>query len=399
MALSQVREKGKEIGYKLKMSIILLSHMANDGYVTILTPILSEIKSEFGLSPIEMGLIMSIYSFAGSGMQMPVSFLADYTGRKKTILSLGLVLSAIGVMGYGFSAGYVSLLFFVLVAGIGSSSYHPTGMAMITDELGRDRKGFSLGIFTVAGSLGSSLMPFAMGFLALYSWRLGAKILALPALITGVLIYLLFPEGHVENRSIKKTLIDIKDLILLNPPVLLIASFGGIVSLIYFGSITFLPLYMTEVYGWNPVKNGLFIGLFHSTAIVSQPLLGYLNDRYDGKKWLMVAGLAGAAALSLLVAFPSVMLTVFFGCIVGAAVLGVRPLVTALATDYTNTGTSSSTIGFLFMINTAFGALSPILGGTLQYYFSIQVVLVIYSILLLLGMLTLLPLKEKDSAR
>lgn len=382
---------GEVQGTGAKMGILLLSHALNDGYIILLTPILPVLASEFHLDPIAMGLIISVNSFTTTVLQLPASFVADYTGRKKTLLALGLLVLGLGVLLYGLSPTYGILLAGAFLVGAGGSTYHPTSMGVITDEFEKERKGFYLGIHTPAGSLGASLMPALMGFaVASIGWRAAALILAPVAMALGGLIYFFFRDVSVnqgKGGSVKSgfTWEAMKRDILLNPPLLLLAGIGGINAFAYYGAITFLPSWVSEAYGWDSARAGALMALFHGVALASQPLLGFLSDRYGRSRPLAGAMALGAVAIALLVFLPGTSRLVFMAALWGATVLAIRPVIFAGGTDYTSAATSSTTIGLIFAANSAFGSLAPILGGYLARAFSLQVSFLLFASFMAIG--------------
>lgn len=379
------------------MGLLLSSHAVNDGYVILLTPILPVIAEEFGLNPVAMGLIVSINSLTTTVLQLPASVFADYSGRRKTLLALGLLILGLGVLLSGLSYTYGLLLLAAFLMGAGGSTYHPTSMGIITNEFEKERKGLYLGIHTPAGSLGASLVPALMGLtVASIGWRTAAVILALVAMVLAGLIYFLFREVPVRSKaggaiSSGFTWEAIKRDIFLNPPLLLLAGIGGINAFAYYGAITFLPSWVHEAYGWDSARVGALMALFHGAALASQPLLGFLSDRYGRSRPLAWAMGLGAVAVTLLVLLPGTGSLVTMVALWGATVLAIRPVVFAGGTDFTSSATSSTTIGLIFAVNSAFGALAPVLGGYCAQALSLEVSFWIYAGTLVMGtFLTLL---------
>ena len=165
------------LGTSSRIYLLSATHAVNSVYNRVLTPVLPLIVADFGLSYSQVGLIASAYAAGNSLFQFPISFAADYTGRRRTVLIFSLVLNAVPVLLYGWVPGYSLLLLLVFVSGIGSSAYHPSAVALVAEE-SPERRGFAMGIFKAGGDFGSVITPAAVGWLAvsLASWRAAAQI-------------------------------------------------------------------------------------------------------------------------------------------------------------------------------------------------------------------------------
>ncbi|MEE9276541.1 MAG: MFS transporter, partial [bacterium] len=106
-------------GNRLNIFILASSHSINSLYNRLLTPLIPLIVIEFGLSYAQAGLILSTYAVANSLFQFPISFAADYTGRRRTILALSILINALPVIFYGLASTYTLLLLLVFVSGLG----------------------------------------------------------------------------------------------------------------------------------------------------------------------------------------------------------------------------------------------------------------------------------------
>lgn len=138
----------------IKITAIAASHGVNSFYLYFLTPIIPIIAKEFNLNYVEVGIIAALYSFANGIFQFPISFLGDYLGRWRTVLTVSLLVQSIPVFLFGFSPTYGVFLVFVFISGLGCSAYHPPAIALITRER-PDRRGFIMAIFAGGSDVGS----------------------------------------------------------------------------------------------------------------------------------------------------------------------------------------------------------------------------------------------------
>ncbi|MDO9536006.1 MAG: MFS transporter [Bacillota bacterium] len=360
--------------------VLLISHWANDGYSLVLPVLLIFISIKFSLNTIEVAAVITVYTMTTAIFQLPIAFLADYFGKSKQILAAGLFGFSASLIGYSWSPNYFWLLLFAVLAGICFSGYHPISMNFLT-HLYAERKGFSLGIYMVAGSIGAATIPIIIGAFN-ENWQLAVYFLTIPGIIISLWIIFAFDNKNdcmQKNSSLSKIL----RMTLTNPMLLLLTTFGGINQMVYWGCITFIPLYFVHHYGWSSAAVGTLLGFFHFSAIISQTLCGYLSDIYGRNTLLLISSviIAGAAIMCSLVG--SSFWSIIFTVMIGSAVLALRPLVNAKVADIVPFETRSTAIGLNFTFSQGLGAIAPILGGYIQQIYSYQAVFLIYGLIVL----------------
>ncbi len=110
---------------KINISMIAATHCVNSFYLFFLIPIIPLIVREFELNYIQVGLISAVYAFANGVFQFPISFLGDYFGRWRTVLTISLLVQSVPVFMYGLAPTYAIFLVFVFLSGLGCSAYIP----------------------------------------------------------------------------------------------------------------------------------------------------------------------------------------------------------------------------------------------------------------------------------
>ncbi len=124
-------------------------------------------------------------------------WISDKWGHKPA-LGLGLVIAGIGLVTAGLYPSLAMLTASFALVGIGCSSYHPAGTALVSQGI-RER-GRALGINGIWGSVGMALVPFAVGlFNYLIGWRGGLMIVGGFGILLGIAG--LFAPFHVEKGS------------------------------------------------------------------------------------------------------------------------------------------------------------------------------------------------------
>ncbi|MEC7395957.1 MAG: MFS transporter, partial [Pseudomonadota bacterium] len=83
------------------LGLISSGHYLSHFYGLALPPLFPLLKTEFGVTYIELGLAMTAYGFLGGLVQAPVGFLVDRLGPSRVLLS-GMALIATSVLLMGF---------------------------------------------------------------------------------------------------------------------------------------------------------------------------------------------------------------------------------------------------------------------------------------------------------
>ncbi|MDO9534905.1 MAG: MFS transporter [Bacillota bacterium] len=379
-----------------KIAALLISHGANDGYSVILPPLLMVISLEFGLSTMQVATIISVFTLSSALAQLPVAMWGDYTGRIREILAAGLFVFSLALLGWGWSTSYFWLLFFAFLGGLGFSGYHPISMNLMTQQFS-DRKGFSLGLHTVAGSMGATAVPAIIGFFS-GTWRLGVSLMAVPGIFSALWILLTFGGRKAGDEKDKKSSPALK-MTVLNPLLLLTASFGGVNQMVYWGSVTFIPLFFSYRFGWSAAATGALLGAFHFSAIVSQPLFGYLSDLLDRNRLLLILGSVNSLFCILLFLTQSPAWSSVFCVCIGASVLALRALVSAKVSDLVAVETRSTAIGVIFTFSSGMGALAPLIGGYMEQLYSYQAAFLVFGLFSFIGLGFLLVLGRLEKKR
>jgi FSR family fosmidomycin resistance protein-like MFS transporter len=166
---------------------IALAHLTIelcDNYLPVVYPILI---ATMGLSYAQVGLVTLIGSVGATLVQPLFGYLSDRLETRRIILSSIVWIGAVmGVVGLTRSYGLLVLL--VGLGSIGSAAFHPAG-ASAAGSITTTRRGATLSVFSVSGTLGTALSPLLVS--ATISWLgLPGTTLLIPiALLSGGLLY------------------------------------------------------------------------------------------------------------------------------------------------------------------------------------------------------------------
>ncbi|MFB6131352.1 MAG: MFS transporter [Salinigranum sp.] len=384
-------------------------HAVQHLFMGLLPPLIPVLTVELSLPLWKLGLLMSAYSLVSGLGQTPMGVLADRFDRRYllppglAVLALAYVTFAAGptlgaglggveVGGVSLSGPFLLLLGSMALAGAGASVVHPTGYPLISANVSRGRKGRALGLWGSGSKLGDMAAPVGVAaLLIVLTWErllfvLGAFGVAYAAALWVVLgrdgIDTLAPQSGTEagssgeGEASSETSPGAGDRrTFVYPMVVILALFvsRGIATK---GIRTFVPTFVTDVYGYSLSAFGLTLGpqslanaYFSAlllTAAVVQLVTGSLADRYDHRTVMVGSfGVAtvGLVALSYVRLSPVVLLVVLL--LVGGGIWGANPARDALVSDISPPEGEGRTFGSLFTFTQVVSAATPVVIGYL----------------------------------
>ena len=171
-------------------SIILslsFCHLLNDMMQSLVPALYPILKTSYGLSFSQVGLITLAFQCTASMLQPVVGL---YTDRRPQPYSLtaGIGLTLIGLLLMSRASTYPVILFAAMLIGMGSSIFHPEASRVARMAAG-GRYGLAQSLFQVGGNIGSASGPLLAAFVvvprgqASIAWFSGAALIAIVVLL------------------------------------------------------------------------------------------------------------------------------------------------------------------------------------------------------------------------
>lgn len=361
--------------------LITIAHGVNEFYSVALPPILPLLVTDFDISYAEAGALLTVFFVMYSVFQLPAGFLADRFGKRR-LLSLGMVVLAVGLLVAGIARDYSTLVIAQVIAGIGGSTYHPTGMSLISDVETTTTEGRAMGIHGFGGVVGTALAPALIGGLAVaFDWRIALTAGASVGVVYAVAFTVLFDETILSDEPASRSAVESnsddgawpiggdRDSIieLFHVPLtwwvagLFVVNF--LVSLEVGAARTFTTSYLfVRLSESTTLANGGFFLMLVGGGI-SSLWAGHLADRFD-RTYVGVATLLVAAVLfAITYVIPENMILLAWFFVLGAAVYATMPAVNALTSAYSEREFSGSLFGIMLSAASLGGAAGPLAFG------------------------------------
>ena len=154
------RIHGHRIAEGTALSVILalsFSHFLNDMMQSLVPALYPMLKSGYGLSFAQIGLITLIMQLTSSLLQPAVGFMADHRPQPYS-LAVGMGATLVGLLLLASAASYPMLILAAALVGSGSAVFHPEASRVARMASG-GRHGLAQSLFQVGGNVGSSLGP------------------------------------------------------------------------------------------------------------------------------------------------------------------------------------------------------------------------------------------------
>src|SRR5438552_11890693 len=188
-------EKRRTIGVALPV------HALHDGYSDLVYVLLPIWQAEFALSYAAVGLLRSMLSGGMAAFQMPAGLLAERIGGA-AVLAAGTALAGLCFCLIGWSSGYAFIAAALFLAGIGSSTQHPIGSALVARAFAGPKSLAAIGTYNFAGDIGKVLFPAAATLLMLVlPWRATLALLDTLGIVAAAGIFLLLPRSAAPSPA------------------------------------------------------------------------------------------------------------------------------------------------------------------------------------------------------
>ena len=355
-------------GRVLLGSVLVLGHAVKHVFNSGMFIILPELQIHMGLSNAAVGTLSTIRN-AGSGMaNLPAGYMADrFSSRWRTILAVSIMLVGVFHMFMGLVSAYWLLVITATVAGVAISFWHPPAIAALSQRFPR-RRGFAISLHGMGGSIGEALGPLLVGsLLSVMLWRTVLQGGVVPAVITGVVVWLVLrglQGSHRTTLSFQTYLQSLLGMLRQRALLTVLVVTAGF-SAAQGVTMTFLPIYLRVELEFSSFLTAVFISGSQVVGIGTQPVLGFLSDKYS-RKLVIVPSLTTLGLVTLTIPFAGSGALLFLAVLLmGAFSFALMSVLVASAMDLVGGEMPATTVSLVFSSSVIFSALSPAIAGVL----------------------------------
>lgn len=367
--------------------LIATVHAGQHLFLRLFPPLIPVLVVDLEASLAQLGLLVSVYMFAGGLFQAPMGVVADRVDRQYLLVpafalmgagylvfvlapTVGAPLPEVHLAGWTFDGPYLVMAFGMFLAGVGYSTIHPVGYPLISANVSVENKGKVLGMWGSAAKIGDSAAPLIVGVLILLlAWEWIVVGISLFGFVFAVALFVVFRSGTFETRPPEldaeddtSSGFDLRE----NPRQFLVPVAAIVISFFFIlfasnGLQTYAPVFVDDVYGFSLSLGGLEVGsesianfyfaVLLISGAISQLVVGSLADTYDHRTVLVTLLGVSAIALSILAFVSLTPMTLFLVfALLGSTLFGLNPARDGLISDITPAAYEGRTFGYIWTI-------------------------------------------------
>ncbi|UKT66073.1 MFS transporter [Pedobacter mucosus] len=279
------------------------SHLLNDTIQSLIPAIYPIIKTSYGLSFSQIGLITLTFQLAASLLQ---PFVGLYTDKKPQPYSLavGMGFTLIGLVALSQSTHFYTMLISVCFIGIGSSIFHPEASRMAHAASG-GKRGLAQSVFQLGGNAGSSLGPLLAAWIIVPYGQFSVIWFSVIALLAIIILSYVgnWYKGFVIAKNKNKVAIQSvvnqfsKKKVIFAISILLLLIFS---KYFYMASLTsYFTFYLIDKFHVSVQTSQIYLFIFLFSVAAGTLLGGPIGDKF-GRKYVIWASILGTAPFALL---------------------------------------------------------------------------------------------------
>jgi MFS transporter, DHA1 family, inner membrane transport protein len=270
--------------------LICYTLMSSDRYhISILAP---DIRAALGFSLPQMGALTTLFTLGIGIAGLPAgSLIARYS--RKAVLLAGIVLFSVATYLFTVANGFLSMLLFVVMQGVGMS-FLATGMFSLAASYFANNRVAAVGMVNVCFGLGSFLGPWAIGNIrgSTGNWETPPLVFAACGIGLAILVALLVRPWFTETKAVAKKGEDTGGAdSLINHNTMILCVLSIIYGLGVYGFLGLYPTFLRESLQFTPPEAGAVLKYFGAGGLLAF-FGGMLGDRMSPKIVIVGSSLA-----------------------------------------------------------------------------------------------------------
>jgi MFS transporter, FSR family, fosmidomycin resistance protein len=366
-------------------------------------PLLPFIAHEFNLSATQTGFIITAFSVTSGLSQLPGGFLADKLGPRKMIT---LSICGIGASGLfiGLSNNLEIMLIFLIFLGVFGGGYHPSVPPLLSASVPPEIRGKAFGFHIIGGNTAYFLAPLiGAGIAAIWGWRAAFFSLSIPALIFGIIFYILIgkiiikitqSQTHLDNASLPK-----------HPEskpgqMILFILLTAVTSSLSASAASFLPFFSQDRFALSASAAAVYVAVMNSSGLWASPLGGHLSDRIGTIPAVLISCLVAGPIIYLVTISPYGVLYVLSIFMWGALFSIRMPATESYIMSTANPKRVSTIFGISYAASQhGTGILAPLLGYLIDHSGYVQAFQIVALLSLVVALILGIPLWQSTRTK
>jgi FSR family fosmidomycin resistance protein-like MFS transporter len=365
-------------------------HLLNDSIQALLPAIYPLLKTSYGLTFTQIGLITLTFQMVGSVFQPVVGLYTDRNPKPYSLV-VGMSITLCGLIFLALAPSYHAVVLAAGMVGMGSAIFHPESSRMARLASG-GRHGFAQSLFQVGGNAGTSLGPLLAAWIIVpYGQRqiLWFTIFAFTAMIILARVGTWYreklaapPAGGLTTPPRHPHITSAKVPFLLF--ILLTLMFS---KFFYLASMTnYYTFYLIQKFGLTVQQSQRSLFVFLFAVALGTIGGGHLGDKL-GRKVVIWISILGVSPFALLLPYANLFWTLILSVVIGIIMASAFPAILVYATELLP-GKVGAIAGLFFGLAFGMAGTGSAVLGKLADATSILFVIKVCSFLPLIGLMT-----------
>ena len=346
-------------------------HLYGQGFLVILP----YMAADLGLANVLAGLVETIRRAGGGIASMGGGVVTDrYQHLRGHFLGVSLVLMGLGYLVAGLVSTYVFIVLALGVASAMGSFWHPPAASVLSQSF-PDRRGTVMALHRSSGTAGDTVAGLAVGLLlsAGVLWQVILQGTTFLTLLIALPLWAYLwnvggPRAVVTGGKERGLAAQFRDTgrLFKNRGLLTLLMVAGVRGMGDRGLILFFPFYLKETLQMSPLMVGIHFSLLTVLAIFTGPAIGRLSDSVGRKSVIIAVMLFSAVIAGLMIVVGQGIGFTVLVILMGSVMFSINALTQAGAMDVgEGLRLEGSIMGMYWGVNAIFGAISPLILGTI----------------------------------
>lgn len=354
------------------LPLFFFAHFGHHVVGAMLRPLMPMIRTDFGLSYTQSGLLMSVFSLTSGISQLPAGWLADRFGSRLMVL---VSVSGVALAGFliGIFHSYTVLIIFLVLAAVLGGGYHPSSIAAISVSVPSEYRGRAFGFHFIGGSSAFWIVPLLAAPIAVaWGWRSPYLILTIPTVILGIVLYIIIGRRR-QTEAVESHIADSEGAMTperipwgqLAPFVTMSVAIGTIA----YSVLAYISLYAVDTLGVTEAVAAMLVAITPAVGLFAAPVGGYLSDRFGSVPVLLIISAFAIPLVYLLGKAPNITILVALLVAIGIVSSARMPTSESYIAGKTPPRRRATLFGIYFFAGTeASGLLTPVVGNLIDRF-------------------------------
>ncbi len=248
------------------------------------------------------------------------------------LMPLGPALGGLGVALAGIAPSYGLTFAAIMLSGVGVAAFHPEG-SRFANYVSGARRASGMSLFSVGGNVGFALGPVLVTPLVLAFGLHGTVFVLIPTWLMAAVLIRELPRLRSFRTDVVSGRVQPGDQHEAWGPFALLATVIALRSFVYFGLVTFIPLYyIHDLHASKALGNAALAAMLLGGA-AGTLIGGPLADRF-GRRTVLTGSMAVLPPLLVGFLLAGPVLAVVFAALAGAATIATFAVTIVMGQEY-----------------------------------------------------------------